>query len=264
MDSAQRIISFLKENASGSHKITITVMGSIGRIRSFTISRRILLGASIFFILYILLSLFIINRFIDVRARYRVLSDKVEKTENNYNEMEKTLLKAQQHAANLEAYIATATEQKEESNTIPGKEPALAAGGKAIITADEKGNKETSKSVDIEGVTLRRLNSGVAIDFRLVNMNSGVGAIEGYMHIIATDKNNNSPQAWNTPSGELKNGLPSDYRSGEHFIIQRFKLYHREFMTDVSFGTPASIRILAYDPSGNLILTRDYEVGNVS
>jgi hypothetical protein len=253
----------MRENIPGSHEITIMIMGSIGRIRSFTISRRILLWSSIFLFFYILISLFIIGRFIDTRSRYRAKSYRLKEITEKYDVTSKELLKARQYAANLEAYINTTSDQKETGGTIQGEGQAAAGRDRSVSSASTKGSEQTAKSVEIEGLNIRKLNSGVVVDFRLVNMNSGVGAVEGYMHVIVSDKNNNFPSAWNAPSKEVRNGLPSDFRSGEHFIIQRFKQYHREF-TSGSSGMPVSISILAYDPSGALLLKREYEVNNVS
>jgi len=263
MENNQRITSSLKKNSPGSHEITIMIMGSTGRIRSFTISRRILLWSSLFLSFYILLSLFIISRFVDIRFRFRAQSARLEKIEEKYEGMEKDLLKARQRTINLEAYIESTRKLVEEGSTNTAQPPDVAAVDKSNINAAGKVGEQAPVSVDVEGLDIRRLNSGVVIDFRLVNMASGVGAIEGYMHIIVSDQNNNFPSIWNAPSKEFRNGLPLEFRSGEHFIIQRFKQYHREFTSDSSFGTPARIRILVYDLSGNLIFTKEYEVKHV-
>jgi hypothetical protein len=263
MEGNQRINSSLKENSPGPREITIMIMGSIGRIRSFTISRRILLWSSIFLSFYILLSLFIISRYISIRSRFREQSVTIEEIKEKYEVMEKDLLKAQQRAVNLEAYIESTRNQKGEDNTVPGQGQAPAALASTAVDASGKGSVQTKLSVDIEGLDIRRLNSAVAIDFRLVNITSGPGAVEGYLHVIVRDKNGNFPLKWNEPSKEVRNGFPAEFRRGEHFIIQRFKQYHREFTSDGSVGMPAHIKILAYDPSGNLILIKEYEVNDV-
>ena len=260
MEGNQQINSPLKEDSPKANEITIMIMGNIGKIRSFTVSRRVLLWSSILLLIYILLSLFIIVRFIDVRYRFSMQSEMVKNFKERYNGMEKDLLKAQQRATNLEAYIESTKQKKEDVGTVEVQGAADASADKPAVKTDEKAGGQTTKSVEIEGLDIRRMDSVVVVDFRLINMTSGDGAVEGYMHIIVSDKNNNFPSVWNAPSRDVRNGLPSEFRSGERFIIQRFKQYHREFTSDGSSGAPASIRILAYDPSGNLILMREYEV----
>jgi len=263
MDRDQQIAQSLKENSPGSQEITIMIMGSIGRIRSFTVSRRILLWSCLFLFFYTLISLFIINRYVNIRSLYRIQADRLKDVEEKYDGMEKDLLKAQQHAANLELFFKN-TEQKGTGGAIQDEGRTASAMDRSGSNAPGVGNEKTSKSVDIEDLNIRRADSGIVVDFKLVNMDSGERAVEGYMHILVSDKNNNFPSVWNAPSKGIKNGLPSEYRSGEHFVIQRFKQYHREFISDNSTEMPASISILAYDTSGNLIIKRVYEVNNVS
>jgi hypothetical protein len=258
------MISSLKENRPGTHEITVMIMGSIGRIRSFTISKRFLLWTSVFLLLYLLISLFLINRYIDIRGHYKDLSENTAKSEEEYEEMKIALATAQQHAVNLEAYIET-TKEKPVAAGATDTTAASAAPAKTTASSAEKTGERSAKDVDIEGLSIKRSASGgIVIDFRLVNMTSGGVGIDGYMHILASDKENNYPQAWTAPSKDVKNGLPTDFKSGEHFFIQRFRQCHREFSPDSTSGAPAHIRVLAYDPSGNLLLNREYEVTNAS
>lgn len=253
----------VKEVSSESREITIMIMKKVGKIRSFTISRRVLLWLSVFLSLYILFSLFVISRFMDMRFRFLDQSNRFAEIEEKYKNMEKDLLKAQQRAANLDAYIESTMREEGVEGTPSVQSPDVAAVDRPIVAAPEKVIEQATYSVDIEGLDIRKLDSGVVIDFRLTNTASGNEAVEGYMHIIVSDQYNNYPSVWNSPSREVKNGLPSQYRTGERFIIQRFKQYHREFTSESSFGIPARIKILAYDPSGNLILMKEYEVQDV-
>jgi len=265
MDGDQQVASSAqspKEAAPGSGDITIMIMKKVGRIRSFTISHRILLWLSVCLSLYILLSLFIISRYVDMRYRFRDQFKRLSSFEEKYNNMEKDLLKAQQRAANLEAYIESTMHQEGEAGTITFQPPEIPAVEQPALTAPQVVG-QASYSVDIEGLDIRKLDSGIVMDFRLTNTGSGTDTVEGYMHIIVSDQYNNYPSIWNSPSRDIKNGIPSQYRSGERFIIQRFKQYHREFTSQSSFGPPARITILAYDPSGNLILMKEYEVQDV-
>jgi hypothetical protein len=262
MEGNQRINSSMKETPSGPREITIMIMGSIGRIRSFTISSRILLWSSIILLLYILLSLFIISRHIIISNRFSDQSVAIQEIREKYEAMGKDLLTAQQRAANLEAYIESIGKKSEGSAALGQGQTSAASGDISGDGAGKSGNQSTA-AVDIEDLEIRKLNASLAVDFRLVSKASGTGAIEGYLHIIVMDKNGDFPPAWNAPSKVVQNERPSEFRSGEHFFIQRFKQYHREFASGGAAGMPAKIRILAYDPSGNVILEMEYGVDGV-
>lgn len=264
MDSNQQVESPQKENLPLSNTISIMIMAGIGRICTFTISRRFLMGAALFFLFYILFSIFIISEFFTLRLRHRALSDRFEEVENKYNDIEKDLLHARQRAANFEAYIESIGEQKEERDIIPVEVPQEASAGDKSIGATEIGIEVMTDLVDVEGLTIKKLDTGLSVDFRLTNIDSGIDAIEGFVHIMVYDKNNNLPTIWNSSSRYTEDGLPSDFRSGQRFVIHRFKQYHREFMADNTLGMPETISILAYDTVGNLIFKRDYDVNDVS
>jgi len=128
----------------------------------------------------------------------------------------------------------------------------------------EGGDKgDLPNSVDITDFVIKREDSGMNVDFRLVNTIEAENAVEGYMHIIAMDKGNKYPSGWNNARDELQNGLPVDFRSGQRFFIQRFKSYHRRFNMNSNSELPEAIRVLVYSQSGELLLKKEFEVDNV-
>ena len=104
----------------------------------------------------------------------------------------------------------------------------------------------------------------MTVRFNLANIKPGQNTIGGYIHIIATGKNNHSPSEWTYPKEKIQNGVPVNYRRGQPFLIQRFKPYRQRFNADSNSQLPTAIKILVYDQSGMLILEKGFEVTNAS
>jgi len=104
---------------------------------------------------------------------------------------------------------------------------------------------------------------GLTVECKLANNMAEQGPAEGYIHIYAIDKNGEYPPEWNKYAERLKNGIPSDYKTGQEFLIQRFKSYHRQYKMLADFELPSFIRILVYDRSGQKILEKEIPVIDV-
>ncbi len=110
----------------------------------------------------------------------------------------------------------------------------------------------------------RRVNSELILDFKMTNNLAEQNPAEGYVHIIVLDKDKECLSAWNQTESRLSNCYPADYRSGQQFLIQRFKTYQRRFKISPDSALPSFIRILVYDRSGKKILEKEFPVTNVS
>lgn len=276
MDSDQEEIPAVSEQSFSPKNLTIMVIRSVGKIRSFKVSRRLLFWAVIFFLAYIIISLYHINSFWDLRYKYRIQLKKLELLEDNLAKDRKRLLQTRQHVAILEDYVQSVQEtgKKESVQEERKKESVQEEIKKAkaeIIDKVEEDAREVEgeegkrlKVVDIEDIVVQEENSGMRVNFRLVNMQPGETAMEGYIHIIAMDKKNDFPPEWNYANDKLNKGLPINFRRGQPFLIQRFKPYYRTFNLSSKSELPSAIRILVYDRSGSLILEKDFEVRDVS
>ncbi len=248
-------------------ELTIMVIGSVGRIRSFTITRRVITLASIFLLAYIFISLYVFNSFFDLRYRYGSLSEEVEKTADQLDQHRKKLVLTERYVEGLEDYIRNSEERAgqaiESSSEAP---PKTEVASRIVEDLTEKGSagKRTSRDVDIRDIVLQRADSVLDLEFKLANVKYEENPIEGYIHIIAADKNNGYPHGWNYRSNEIRNGMPVNFSHGQPFLIQRFKPYHRQFNMDSELEFPALIKILIYDRSGDLILKKEIDVGDVS
>jgi len=249
-------------------KATVVVLGGKGTVlRSFNISPVIFIKVSIMLLLYVFLSIFLIISFVDLRSRYQAQSRDIKRFEDSRAESENRYLQAEQHAINLMKYIETLEDKKE----LP---PANNEAGKTVVKENRRNveaeiDKELvqSKSVDIEDFKVVKLDVGkVAIDFRLSKTTEGNAPIRGYVHVLSMDGNNSLSTSWNESKISFKNGIPSNFRDGQSFNIQRFKNCDYEIKYDPSMGdkAPSSVRILVYDYSGKLILNRTFDVDNAS
>ena len=258
MDSDQRKNQPISEKSLNPKELTIMVIRSVGKMRSFKLSRRTILWTSLFLLAYMIISLYTINRFFDLRNRFNVQSEKLERLEKDLNKNLKLLTQTKDYVIGLEEYIKNAVNQEGEKPTSVQK----AEETKGIV--DGTATKIPLNIVDIENAVIQREDSGMSIDFRLVNTIQDENAIEGYIHIIAMDKKNDYPPEWNKNLDRLQDGYPVNFRSGQPFLIQRFRPYHRQFNMNSNSDLPKTIRILVYNVSGDLILKKEFEVDNAS
>jgi hypothetical protein len=268
MDSDQQETSSLRRGKNLNPKeLTIMVIRSVGKIRSFTISRKVIVWTSGFLLAYILISVYIFNSFFDLRYRYNIQSEKLKNTEEDLNQSRKNLILTEQYVAGLEDYIQNSAERSEQvAKPATGDSPnadIINRIGKDVNESNTTGNISL-RDVDIKDITIQRVDSGLNLDFKLVNNRSEENAIEGYIHIIAADKNSDYPPVWNSRNN-IQNGVPENYRRGGlPFFIQRFKPYHRQFNMNSDSEFPTLIKILVYDQSGKLMLEKEFKVSDVS
>jgi len=267
MDSDQKEIGPIKEKPVYPKELTIMVIRSVGKPYSFKISHRIILWTSLIFIAYILVSIYTFNRFFFLHRQYNIQSEELEKLEKEHNDNLKELNQAKEYATGLEEYIKNSSDLKRaEDKSLQKEGPTVKAMdiARADLYKKDQGEQKTSNIVDIKDLVIKKEDSAIIMDFRLVNAIQEQDAIEGYLHIFAMDKKGNYPQEWSYPRDTLKDGFPVDFRLGQSFFIQRFKLYHRQFSMNLNSELPKAIRVLVYDRSGKLILKKEFEVGNES
>ncbi len=267
MDPHQEKIPSVKEAPLNPRHLTIMVIRSVGKIRTFKVSRRLIFWSSLFIIAYIISSIYFINRFFDLRYRYRIQSERLELLEKDHLKTGKKLLRTRQHVAILEDYIQNIQEQRvPEKVTEPEKkqEAEIVDRVAEVVNDESKGEKDLSEVAQIEDLVVQEVDSGMSFDFKLVNAKPDEDAIEGYIHIIAMDIEKNTTPEWNSTNDTLKDGFPINFRHGQQFLIQRFKPYHRTFNYNSNSELPSTIRILVYNRSGTLILKKEYKVSNES
>ncbi len=246
------------------------VMGRVGKVRSFKVSPGVLFWSMVFLLVYLPVSVLVINQWVDLRRQVRSQGAEIERLELELARSERNQFKFQQHVALLESYIAT----MEFEGASPDPEPEPAGETEA---PEQEGPAETRAEeepppprapiqglVDVEEMSSQQEGGAVKVTFNLVNITEGTDPVSGYVHIMATGREDGSAWWRVYPRGRVSEGFPESYRVGQPFIIQRFKPIQGRFDVPEERSGPETIRIVVYDDTGRLIYHRDFEVGHAS
>jgi len=223
--------------------LTIMIFKEVGKVRRFVISSRLVLLASLFFLLYIVATIYITNKFFYIYGENKILADENAELSRELIKTKKSLERSEQHIALLDDYI---NEGKELS-----KEP------EPPVNYTES---PSPKIVDIDEIKVNRDISMINVTFRIVNRQSNKEPIGGYIFVLASVKDSDQSEVWVYPSSPLKDGLPVNYRKGLRFLIQRFKTIRSQYTLSRSINEPIVLRILVYNRDGLLILKKVVEV----
>jgi hypothetical protein len=255
----------VKDTGHHTRYLTVTVIRSIGKIRTFKISPRTILLASIFLALYIISSIFIINDYFDLREVNNTQSERIKQLENDLSKVKKALLRSNQHLALLEDYIHNGETGKGQETKVASNRDQKDVGtirGAKNVTKKGVLEKRSEMAVDVTDVVIQKEGYLLTIDFRLINLQRGKGPVQG-IHMIAKSDKTNSPQEWIYPRERITDGIPVNYRRGHFFRIQRFKQIKGRFNLLPNSETPTSIKVLIYNQAGESILEKEFEVRNV-
>ena len=118
--------------------------------------------------------------------------------------------------------------------------------------------------VDIQDVVIKKDDSKMNIDLKVVNIKEEEGKVSGYIHIIARNNQSNFQPKWTYPKEKLRNGVPLNFRRGQRFVIERFKPIHSKFDLTPGSEPPSDVMVIVYDRLGTLILKKTFEVNDVS
>ena len=255
-----------KEDSS----ITIMIMRSLGKVRSFKIAPLILYLVAIFIVLNIAATIYFGNQFFNLRRIKAVQTEKIEQIQDEASKNLKTIHRNKQHMAILEEYIRN-IENPEKRKTSPGtnifSQQKRAEPEPVRITekpSHRSMEEPSTPVVDIKDVAIRKEGSEMKVNFKVVNLRELDNPIGGYIHLIAVGKDGYSPSAWTFPHEQLRDGVPVDFRRGQLFLIQRFKPIQGNFYISSAVDPPSSIKVLVYNQTGTLLLEREFEVSDGS
>lgn len=255
----------VKKKPDRKSHLTVLIMGSVGKVRSFQISSGMVLWGGIFLVGYIIFSLFTINSYVQLRRANKSQAETIGQMETDNSGNKRTLLRSKQHIALLEDYIRNL--EGREPGMAPGKglmsqegeaRPASEIGGKDK-TSGEKSSPAPAK-VDIADMVIQREGSRLLVSFKLVNANPEEAPVGGYIHILAMNKPSDPPKEWTHPQVKIENGKPVNHRQGQIFLIHRFKQLQGKINLGSTSESPSTIRVLVYDQTGLLMLEKEFEV----
>jgi len=256
-----------KKPSRHSPRLTVMIVKSVGKVRSFKVSSRILLWSSLFFALYLIASVIIFNKYFDELRLKKQLSGQLERLAHGIEETKSALFRSQQDLALLQDYIHNLQRSKVENAGPARAEEAIQSNAPPIVESDsgEKVEKEFQETlVEIKDLSVRKQGTKVTVSFALVNVHWDRMPVSGYVHIIATNKASDPPQLWAFPKVALRNGIPINYRGGQAFKIKRFKTVRGRYFLNTTSEFPSSLKVLVYSQSGNLVLEREFQVNKAS
>jgi len=256
----------VKEKQPHDAVFHVMVSKGVGKVRSFSLSPRILFVSLLFFVCYIIVSLFIINDYFDKRRANKAQLLKIERLQKEVENVRKHLYQSEQRVILLKNY-----EKKSKSDVEISLEPVrpeiIASKTAEETVADddievEDDSEETLQNalVEIKDLTTQKNEGKLTVSFRIVNTDQGDAPLRGYVHIIVTDKASDPPQLWTYPKVALRDGVPINYKRGRLFVIKNFRTLRGEFFLDSHEGSALSLKILVYDNEGNQILQKDFAV----
>jgi hypothetical protein len=257
----------MKEKRPRESAFHVMVSRGVGKVRSFSLSPRILLVSLVFFACYIVVSLFVINNYFDKLRTNKAQLIKIDRLQKQGENARKLLYQSEQrvillkkHDKNSKSDVAISPEPVR-PETIELKKAEEAGDIEAEDTLEE-GPQEVT--VEIKDLATLKEEGKLTVSFKIVNTNQEDTPFRGYVHIIVTDKESDPPQLWTYPKVALRDGVPINYKRGRLFVIKNFRTIRGEFFLDSHEGSALSLKILVYNPSGNQILQRDFEVENIS
>ena len=243
MASGSRGKKGLRGRSQRTEPLTIMVVKRSGMVWTGKVSFRLLLAATVFFVCYIIGALFLTHEYFDLyRAGREKAAERAELTEALAT-TQKSLERAEQQIALLSAYIREKREQSIESAAESNEhEPAF------------------PDLIDIGQVKVARENSRLVVTFKIINTRETDEQISGHIFVLARLKGTDHSEVLVYPNSPLKDGLPVNYRQGQRFVIQRFKLVESKYTLSNPLKAPLILKILVYDDEGTLILNRTVEV----
>jgi len=273
MGSSYQEVPKINEKAHHTNHSTIMLLRSVGKIHSFKISPRFVFWTVMFFLSFIVASIIVINNYFDLLHENRALMERIKHFDKEVPKKERKLVKSERRIALLENYIQNLEIQQIRERQSREKETGQitvpeANEDKILLKRgwekDKEEEEKSAKIVDVQDMVIQREGSRMTVNFKLVNMRQGEDALGGYIHIIALAEETDPSEAWAYPKEKLRNGMPSNFRRGMLFLIQRFKPIQGQIHYTTSSKPPKVVKVLIYDQSGRLILKKKFEVGNAS
>ncbi len=245
--------------------LDVMVARGTGRVRTFRISPRILLVGLIFFILYIPVSVLVINDYLIVREKQEAQRGQVSDLRADLDDARKMIFRYQQQVAILREQVQTdkaeppATSIKDIARTQAPLPTAPQESTEGPSTSEEAWRTILPPTADIKDLAIYREGENLKVTFKIVNLKD-VGSLEGYAFVVALDPSNSPHGLWSYPQAVLQEGVPADPRNGFRFAIRNFKAITMSHGLGSQGDLPPILRILVYDRSGNLLRKEDMEV----
>lgn len=240
--SIERQKTEVKGRSKGDDRLTIMILKRVGKVRTVKVSLRLLMGASLFLFIYIVVTIFLTNAYFSAARTTTMQADTIAALTGELAKTRKALERSRQHIVLLSEHLKEGKEQTPEP----------------MATVDYS-DSSLPKLVDINDLEVKSDHSALQVNFKIVNTQPHEEPIGGYIFVLARLKGSEDPEVWVYPSAQLKNGRPIDYRLGHRFFIQRFRTVTANYTLNTAIDDQLILEILVYDRDGGLILQKVVE-----
>jgi uncharacterized coiled-coil protein SlyX len=241
--AVERQKSKVKGRSKGDDRLTIMILKRAGKVRTVKASLRLLMGASLFLLIYIVVTIFLTNAYFSAARTTTMQADTIAALTGELAKTQETLERSRQYIVLLSDYLKEGKEQTPEP-----------------MAAVDCTESSFPKAVDINDLEVKRDRSALQVHFKIVNTQPHEEPIGGYIFVLVRVKGSEDPEIWAYPNAVLKNGKPIDYRHGHRFFIQRFRTITGNYTLNKEIDAPLILEILVYDRDGGLILKKVVEV----
>jgi hypothetical protein len=266
MATAEQGIPSAKRNRAHERSLTFMVMGKVGKVRSFRLSRRLLFWALLFFAVYLPFSAYLVNRYFDLSQKDKAQQGKIELLEKDLSRGANALSRAGEHILFLEDYIFQ-MENRGERASQPGKAQAKTADNIAGGPPDTKvPDKEQAmvSMVSVDDLVMEKKGGALEVHFKIVNLLPGDSTLGGYVHLTAKGEGGSTRPEWTYPQVKRVEALPESFQLGRMFLIRKFKPMEAKLLVGSGPDAPTVLEILVYDQSGRIMLRRDFPISPAS
>ncbi len=267
MDGKYRIMEQKKKSDSKSW--TVLVIGDKERIRSFEITKKLIVTL-IVIILGFMAGVPATFWFLD-RVNFPTETELVEKLKNTQSELK--IIKEENRRFEVKIQTLndelTLTKQKLENAIQTTKSPEVlpSTDEKTVaLRAEEKPSVPEPYVVSIDDLEaiIDKITSTFNFNFTLRNKAESNVTISGYVFVILKSDISDI-ESWRTyPKTSLKDGRPQNFRVGERFSISRFRDIKGKIRKIPAQESYDLVTILVFSEEGDLILEENIDFKNLT
>jgi len=249
-------------------------MRSLGKVHSLRVSGRYLLVFSLFILFFVVISIIVINRYLDLLVENETLREnnvRLSSLVKNYRLKSQLASQYQLLIAELnqaESANSLAAEQKSSAGLAASKPNTQAKDAlKPTANLDKKSLSVDTKQppVNVSDLVLKadELKRNIQFSFYLHKINEQIELVSGYTIVVLENQRVSPPARITFPSSiKMVNGVPSNFRRGQQFAIRRGKIVKGviDGVSDPKAFTFATI--YAYSFKGELLLKKTITVAD--
>ncbi|MFP4088035.1 MAG: hypothetical protein ACLFUL_14725 [Desulfobacteraceae bacterium] len=251
MTAAKETPGQQKKRVSKNADFTVMIIRGVETPRSFSISPPIFWGALLFLGLCVAASVLFSHLYLNELQVSKDQSTRLAQLQEEMRDTREVLEGAKQRLGLLEERLTTATDEQEAEAGRPQKPlnpSALVEGMEQVL-----GGRSV---LDVQQFTANKTPNGLNIRFRLVNIDPDSSTISGYVVMIAISRTS-PPRYFPYPKLGLQDGVPINFEDGEYFKIRNYRTIRGRYSFEGGVAAPDSVRVLAYDESGGLIMKKE-------